>query len=553
MQQYLPVTQKYRPQRFSELIGQSHIAVSLKSAFEQNSIAPAYLFTGPHGVGKTSAARIFARLINCTSPDGNEPCGVCENCREIMEGSSLDVIEIDAASNRRIDEVRQLRENVKFAPVKCKYKVYIIDEVHMLTLEAFNALLKTLEEPPSYVRFILATTHPHKLPSTVLSRCCRMDFNKPSVADIREYVGYVCKKEGIDIGEDLLELVVKRAQGSMRDAASFLEQVIVVVKSGEFSSSEIVKLLGGQTGTEGVLDVVKAILSEDISAIVKLVDNIIRMGEDVGYIVEEIERILRASLLFAKGVDREFWQVEESYFGWVERFSSKMGEFGIFYCLQIIIKMKEWLRTGILDRLALELGFIKMASALRFKPLWEMASYQQGVKERSFAVSSKKLRDNGVSIKKGLADDFASDNSEIGKKKGSIAQSDANIEMGGSGIKSVSGVVPDFWKKAQEILFSERKMLLGHLLQDAKYVNLKGDVLEIVFSHRLSYDSMKDPKNVKILIDVINRVVGKTVKFRFGVLEKKDKTERKNVLDGKIKDVLDVFDGKVIEKGKKRG
>lgn len=222
--EYQTLYRRWRPRVFADFVGQSHIVTTLSNAIATGRVAHAYLFTGPRGTGKTSVAKIFAKALNCSSLQGAEPCDQCDNCRRINEGNLMDVIEIDAASNRGIDEIRDLREKVKFAPAEGRNKIYIIDEVHMLTSEAFNALLKTLEEPPSFVVFILATTEVHKIPATILSRCQRFDFKRFTVGEIKGRLGQILQSEQVSAAEDALELIAEHAEGGMRDAVSLLEQ-----------------------------------------------------------------------------------------------------------------------------------------------------------------------------------------------------------------------------------------------------------------------------------------------------------------------------------------
>jgi len=216
---------KYRPQTFEEVVGQSHVTEILTKALDNQKISHAYLFAGPKGSGKTSCARIFAKGLNCETGITSKPCNECESCKLINEGHSLDVIEIDAASNRGVDEIRELRERVKYRPAQSRYKVYIIDEAHMLTREAFNALLKTLEEPPEYVVFILATTDPQKIPPTVLSRCQRFRFKKLTSDEVFQILENVCKSEGFSYQREALELIAEVSDGAVRDALNLLEQI----------------------------------------------------------------------------------------------------------------------------------------------------------------------------------------------------------------------------------------------------------------------------------------------------------------------------------------
>src|SRR6188472_4785460 len=219
---YQVFARKYRPQTFDDLVGQGHVTRTLQNAVEQNRLAHAYLFVGPRGIGKTSTARILAKALNCVNGPTVSPCGVCDSCKEITGGNSLDVLEIDGASNNGVEQVRELRDNVRYAPSKGHFKIYIIDEVHMLTSAAFNALLKTLEEPPPHVKFIFATTEAHKLPDTILSRCQRHNFRRISARQMTERLKEICKAEKVTLSDRSLSLVVRQAEGGMRDALSLL-------------------------------------------------------------------------------------------------------------------------------------------------------------------------------------------------------------------------------------------------------------------------------------------------------------------------------------------
>ena len=221
---YKALYRKWRPKYFKDVVGQSHVTETLKSEIEKNKISHAYLFTGSRGTGKTSSAKIFAKAVNCLNPKGGEPCGKCEICTEFDNDNLIDILEIDAASNNGVENIRSMREEVVFAPAKCKYRVYIVDEVHMLSTGAFNAFLKVLEEPPAHVIFILATTEAHKIPLTILSRCQRFDFYRIKNEDIAKRLEYICKKEKIKIDENSLKLISSAADGAMRDALSILDQ-----------------------------------------------------------------------------------------------------------------------------------------------------------------------------------------------------------------------------------------------------------------------------------------------------------------------------------------
>ena len=255
---------KWRPQNFDEIIGQNHIVTTLKSALEKNRLAHAYLFAGPRGVGKTSTARILAKALNCKDGPTLNPCQKCASCLEIGQGRSMDVIEIDGASNRGIDEIRVLRENVKFSPVAGKFKIYIIDEVHMLTQEAFNALLKTLEEPPAFVKFIFATTQPHKVLATILSRCQRFDFRRITVMEMITQLERIVTQEKIGVDKEVLLAIAKASDGSLRDAESLLDQLISFSKD-KISLKDVISILG-IVEQEALFEITDKIIQKDALA-----------------------------------------------------------------------------------------------------------------------------------------------------------------------------------------------------------------------------------------------------------------------------------------------
>ena len=292
---YVALYRTWRPQDFEALVGQEHIKTALTNALESGKIAHAYLFTGPRGTGKTSTARILAKALNCEQGPTAHPCNKCENCLQITQGSSMDVIEIDAASNRGIDEIRQLRERVAFAPVNGRYKVYIIDEVHMITTDAFNALLKTLEEPPAHVVFILATTEPHKIPATIHSRCQRYDFHRVTIDDIVGHLKTVAAGSDILADEESLRLMAIQADGGMRDAVSLLDQCAVMSKH---VTADIVRQVLGIVGREGLRKLVTVIGRGDLSAALQSMTELSAQGKDMKQIILELAEYLRALLLY---------------------------------------------------------------------------------------------------------------------------------------------------------------------------------------------------------------------------------------------------------------
>ncbi|HWR44267.1 DNA polymerase III subunit gamma/tau [Sporomusa sp.] len=294
---YVALYRKWRPQDFDNLVGQEHISITLKNAIATGKIAHAYLFAGPRGTGKTSTAKILAKSLNCQHGPTANPCNACPNCDKITAGTSMDVFEVDAASNRGIDEIRDLRETVKFAPVDGRYKVYIIDEVHMLTTEAFNALLKTLEEPPGHVVFVLATTEPHKIPATIHSRCQRYDFRRIGVREIVERLAVVAEHSGLQAAPEALRLIAVQADGGMRDALSILDQC-AALDSGDMITAAHVRQLLGLIGHEWVWQLTDAVAERDAHNVLLKLDELINLGKDVRQLLVELALHARSLMLF---------------------------------------------------------------------------------------------------------------------------------------------------------------------------------------------------------------------------------------------------------------
>ena len=293
---YLALYRAWRPQSFEDVIGQTHITKTLQNALKEQRFSHAYLFNGPRGTGKTSTAKIFAKAVNCENGPSAEPCNECSTCRGISDGSILEVVEIDAASNRGVEEIRDLREKVRFAPSQVKYKVYIIDEVHMLTTEAFNALLKTLEEPPEHVVFILATTEPHKLPATIISRCQRFDFKRISSSTIANRLQKIVEKEGYIINEDAVLLISQHAEGGMRDALSLLDQVLSY-SDGNITLDDVLKVTG-RLSHQLFSQLAKFVYEGNTNQVLENIDHYIEDGKDPEKIIEDFLFYYRDMLLY---------------------------------------------------------------------------------------------------------------------------------------------------------------------------------------------------------------------------------------------------------------
>ncbi len=355
---YLVLARKYRPMFFDDVVGQEHVTQTLQNAIEQGRIANAYLFCGPRGVGKTTIARILSKALNCDEGMSVRPCNVCSSCVEVNESRSLDVLEIDGASNRGIDEVRNLRESLRYSPHPGKYRIYIIDEVHMLTNEAFNALLKTLEEPPSRVLFIFATTEPHKVPATILSRCQRFDFKRITTKRIIAQLKELCEKEEIDIDDESLRLIANKGDGSMRDSESILDQIIAF--AGKTVRAEDTANMLGIIGQDLFFQVTDLIKTNDVQGGIDLIQRIFAEGYDFNEFLIGLAEHIR-NLMVAKSTQRtDELNVSEEH---AQRYLTEADDFEIEDLLRLIkiaSDTENLIRRSANARLHLEVAIIKM-------------------------------------------------------------------------------------------------------------------------------------------------------------------------------------------------
>jgi len=356
---YQVVARRYRPQRFAELVGQEHVARGLSGAIESGRIGHAYLFTGARGTGKTSAARIFAKALECARGPAGEPCNDCDACRAIAAGQDVDVVEIDAASNRGIDEMRQLRQNVAVRPARGRFKIYIIDEVHMLTREAFNALLKTLEEPPAHVKFVLCTTEPEKLPITILSRCQRFDFTTVETAAIARRLAQIVEAEGADVSAEALHLIARRAAGSMRDSQSLLEQLLGAA-AGPIGVDDVHAVIG--TGREERIGaVVAAVAARDAAAALAALDEALAGGADAGGVLDQLVAALRDCLLASVGAAPELMTQGEGLGVDLPAVGRQLGTATVLAMLQILDQALARMRTSGHPAVLAEMAVVRLA------------------------------------------------------------------------------------------------------------------------------------------------------------------------------------------------
>src|ERR1700681_1152986 len=386
---YQVLARKYRPQKFAEVIGQEHVTRTLKNALEQGRTAHGYIFSGHRGIGKTTVARILAMALNCRSSDKPvaEPCGVCESCTEIRAGNSVDVIEIDAATNRGIDEIRELREGTRYRPARDRFKIYILDEAHQITDAAFNALLKTLEEPPGHVVFMLATTQPEDIPQTIRSRCQHFSFRAVGFEEILNQLKDLAGRENIEADEDALALLAEAGDGSMRDALSILDQAIASA-TGRLTAGHVRDLVGA--APSGVLEeVMQAVAQGSSETVLRLVDKLISEGHSPTHFARQMVRFLRNAVVArVAGADSSLLQISSDERRRVARIAELFEEEDLARHLQIMLRTHAELGYRQEQRFHLELGLLKLAHAQRLLPLEQLLS---GVEANRGAATERKL------------------------------------------------------------------------------------------------------------------------------------------------------------------
>src|SRR5450755_4222760 len=376
---YQVIARKYRPQSFAELIGQEHVRTTIENAISQKRIAHGYIFSGQRGTGKTTVARILARCLNCIEGPTTKPCGKCASCLEIAGGNAVDVIEIDAASNRGINEMRELRENVRYRPQRDRYKVFIVDEAHQITSEAFNALLKTIEEPPAWVVFILCTTEAHKIPATIASRCQHFSFRSVDFEDLIERMAWICGQEGIEADAEALAVLAAAGEGPVRDSLSALDQAIACC-GAKLDAAEVRALLGAFS-TESLERITQALVDSDSRRMLDVVDELERNGQNLQHFSRELSRYFR-NLLVAKIAGGETRLIAASA---GERTSlaetgARFSEEDLTRYLQLTLDLFRDLQFSLQPRFHLELGLLRMVQAGRLLPIEEALAGMGGAR-----------------------------------------------------------------------------------------------------------------------------------------------------------------------------
>lgn len=521
MAAYRALYRKWRPMKFEDLVGQRHVSDTLRGAVVSGRIAHAYLFCGTRGTGKTSAAKIFSRAVNCQSPENGEPCNKCETCKGILNGTILDVYEMDAASNRGVESIREIREEVIYAPVGCKYKVYIIDEVHMLTTEAFNALLKTLEEPPEHTIFILATTDPNKLPQTVLSRCQRFDFRRIGTDDIVRRISRIAEAEGIDITPDAAELVAELGDGSMRDAISTLDRCAAF--EGEKLTTERVGEITGIIGSKRLFDIADAVAKDSAKDALAVSGEVLNAGKEAQFLLENLIEHFRA-LLICKTTDKPAAMLEkteqaaERYSKQAEKYSSERILYSI-KALSDCLAQAKWLSK---PRIAVETAMVKLCS-----PSYSSDTDALLARIEKLETAVANLSSGAYVTAPPMA---AADSTQTPKSDGGgSVKSDAENrkeDTEASGGRTAEECV--FWADALNEIKKESKALYAFLYNAD--VCIKGEIVEIQVAGKVAYNKIATPNGIDYLSKLLSRVSGSAFRAKVlikgeGGADEKDKAE----------------------------
>ena len=489
---YQALYRKYRPSNFDEVVGQTHIIQTLKNAIVQNRIAHAYLFCGPRGTGKTSIAKIFAKTLNCTNSQ-DAPCGVCENCKMAANGSHPDIIEIDAASNNGVDEVRNLIDKVKYAPMQGKYKIYIIDEVHMMTSGAFNALLKTLEEPPEYVIFILATTEAHKIPITILSRCQRYDFKRISIETIAARLRELIDKEGWDVEDKAVRYIAKMADGSMRDALSLLDQCAAFYMNETLTYDHVLEVLGA-VDTEVFSRLLRQLLAMDVHQVIETVDELVMQGRELSQLAADFTWYLR-NLLLVKSSDNmeDVLDVSSENLALLKEEAQMIDSDTLIRYIRIFSDLTNQLKYATQKRVLLEVTLIKLC-----RPA--MDQNKDALLDRIRAIE-KQLEEGAweAPVRERIV--YASDAKEAGEPK-------PKPELPQALNEDVKAVAKDF-----RMIINEASPMLRTYLKKARLSAGEGNRLLIVLPDELSASAVATPEHKEEIQSLIEQKIGKKVEI----------------------------------------
>jgi len=549
---YLVLARKYRPQTFDEVVAQNHVTQTLKNAISSNRLAHAILFTGPRGTGKTTIARILAKAMNCETGPVPVPCNTCGSCSEITSGNSTDVFEIDGASNNGVEQVRDIRDNIKYLPAHSTYKIYIIDEVHMLSTAAFNALLKTLEEPPAHIIFLFATTEPRKIPITILSRCQRYDLKRIETSDITRHLISICTKEGIDIVDESYNLIAREADGSMRDALSLLDQVTTGA-GGTVTHSEIMDVLGVVDGMV-VHELAQATFQGDAPQILKIIDMVYRHGHSIVDLYTRLMEHFRNLLVIKLSPDNHALMDMPSHeIDILKKQVQGISPLHLNQILEVLFGEERTIKWSSRPQMAFEVVMIKLLNIRPALPIHDLIEKLDDIQKQfssgqdlSLSETQKEFETSGEpSVIKPLSD-----------RQEHTPSAESTVS---EPVLSDSGDESDPWQAILDVI-SERYPSLAPNLTHSRLVKLSGNTLEIeVNGSDFNYNRMRRKENVKILELISTSFFGRQTRVvihpgvNMNGQPKREKIDAANRLKKDllhhplVADAIEIFNGKLVD------
>ncbi|MBD3380114.1 MAG: DNA polymerase III subunit gamma/tau [Candidatus Omnitrophica bacterium] len=546
---YTILARKYRPQVFDDVIGQEMVTRTLKNSIRQGRVANAYMFSGPRGVGKTSIARLLAKTLNCEEKEeAKRPCNKCRSCLEISGGNNIDVLEIDGASNNGVDEIRALRENVKFTPSKGRYKIYIIDEVHMLSTGAFNALLKTLEEPPAHVKFIFATTEPHKVLPTIMSRCQRFDFKRISPREIHHRLAFIAETEKIELEEKAALLIARSADGSLRDALVILDQM-VSFSGNKVSSDDVVELLG-MVHRDSISGLAGAITANDPGEVARKLDEMINAGKDPIFIAQSLLSYFRDVMVVkAAGGPTQDMALAQEELAEINEQAEALPLDEILYILQNISHSIGLMKGTLFARAPLEIALIRLTRRkykLSLPELYERISGMDETGDEGAGGSFSAAMDRKPGPRSVGAG--APESPAVSREEGSEDEPDQGFDNS-----------KFHWKALLKYLKST-KMSVFTFLSAGRPLELSAEKIVIGFDkeHEFYVETLETDTNKAILREAVDKVTGASPRIQYEILEadtpdpqRKEETERKKAeakerMKPVVEQAMDVFGGRVV-------
>ncbi len=543
---YTVTARKWRPQKFEDVVAQEHITTTLENAILSNRIAQCFLLCGPRGVGKTTTARIIAKALNCEKRNGANPCGSCSSCESISSGISLDVLEIDGASNNGVDDIRELREVIRYVATQGNYKVYIIDEVHMLSKPAFNALLKTLEEPPSHVIFIFATTEAHELPDTILSRCQRYNFRRVGERRIAEHLSYIAEQEGVTAEISALQLIASRADGALRDAESLFDQVIAFDQS-KITIDSVEQVLG-LVDQKIYFEILNSIYAADSSNVLKLIEIVVESGVEIEEfsfgLIESIRRLLLSKVRGSAGSLYSTEQDKAKY----DELLAKLDSEDLLRMLHMMMEMHPQLKKSIAPRFRLEIVLVRMAMMGRTVDIAQLMSKvdHSGITSEVVSAplserkpSSPTTNFQSSSVKMADFDNLAE------KKNEKTTENNTPV----SSSKIDENMLLARWPELLEAVKTVKPTLFN-FLKEAKVVGVERRIVTLAFSKDDSFQFNQISKNKEDVENLLSGKFGESLKINLleesSSLKESKKQEEKSDGDPAVRSVLDAFDGELL-------